>query len=628
MTNDAHTTHTSKHDLFTALNHIKPMRPGRLLRCGPALLLAMGIAFGLAACGGGDPAMATAAADQKTITAAASGRASSLSASTTADVQTAAGANASVPGAITLPHPTLQNVSVEWAFSGDANANAVVSVRYRKAGATAWSQAMPLRRIQAGSAQGYKWPTRHSGSVLDLQPGTTYNLKLSLSDPDGGSVTRTVNVTTRSVPVPWAGGTLRHATPGTLASVINATQPGDIVELAAGNYGNIDWTADGVAGKPVVLRPSNAGGAVINGEIYLYNRQHVILDGLTVNGRIRFNASNFIAITRCTVNAKPNIGDGIGIVAYLDSEDAYLADNVVTGTTVWRESSFGSSGDNFGTGIALGGPGHVIMNNRVSGFRDDIALLDLNEAAHQYSIDILNNDVSVAGDDGIQPDFCHHNCRIMRNRITNVFVGTSSQPSLGGPTYFIRNVIYNAVLTPFKLHNGSSGNVLLHNTVVKNGDAFGIYSGTPIPSLTTRNNLFIGGPGGTYNGYNNGDGHTLEIWDLATTSADMNHDAMGSTLGTFSGHFGHTAFASLAQLKSISTEKNALQIDLGVFNKTVAYPATPTRAYAVPDLRLKPGSEVQDTGEVLPNVNDGFAGAAPDAGAYELGSAMPVYGPR
>jgi hypothetical protein len=30
----------------------------------------------------------------------------------------------------------------------------------------------------------------------------------------------------------------------------------------------------------------------------------------------------------------------------------------------------------------------------------------------------------------------------------------------------------------------------------------------------------------------------------------------------------------------------------------------------------------------LPNVNDGFAGANPDLGALELGSAAPVYGVR
>jgi hypothetical protein len=43
---------------------------------------------------------------------------------------------------------------------------------------------------------------------------------------------------------------------------------------------------------------------------------------------------------------------------------------------------------------------------------------------------------------------------------------------------------------------------------------------------------------------------------------------------------------------------------------------------------LKSGSAAIDKGFVIPNVNDGYAGASPDLGAYELGAPLPVYGPR
>ena len=46
------------------------------------------------------------------------------------------------------------------------------------------------------------------------------------------------------------------------------------------------------------------------------------------------------------------------------------------------------------------------------------------------------------------------------------------------------------------------------------------------------------------------------------------------------------------------------------------------------DFRLKPGSAAVDRGTMLPNVTDGFAGAAPDLGAIELGQTAPHYGPR
>ena len=46
------------------------------------------------------------------------------------------------------------------------------------------------------------------------------------------------------------------------------------------------------------------------------------------------------------------------------------------------------------------------------------------------------------------------------------------------------------------------------------------------------------------------------------------------------------------------------------------------------DFRLRPGSAAIDRGMVLPNVNDGFTGRAPDLGALEAGQPLPVYGPR
>ena len=78
-----------------------------------------------------------------------------------------------------------------------------------------------------------------------------------------------------------------------------------------------------------------------------------------------------------------------------------------------------------------------------------------------------------AADDGIEADYAMGNVRVYENRIVDSFMGISSQPGIGGPTYFIRNVMYNVIYEAFKLHNGTVGDVFLHNTVVKSGDAFG-----------------------------------------------------------------------------------------------------------------------------------------------------------
>ena len=41
-----------------------------------------------------------------------------------------------------------------------------------------------------------------------------------------------------------------------------------------------------------------------------------------------------------------------------------------------------------------------------------------------------------------------------------------------------------------------------------------------------------------------------------------------------------------------------------------------------------PDATAIDEGVVLPNIDDGFTGAAPDLGAIEAGCDAPIYGPR
>ncbi len=530
---------------------------------------------------------------------------------------------ATVAGAVTVPFPTQNNLSIEWSIGGDDNLNGVVSVRYRPTGSSVWKQSMPLRRTPAGSNEGFTWTNRHSGSVFDLQPATAYEVELTLTDPDGGSAATTMTATTRSVPAPMAGAPIKAVTPATFASVAAGARPGDILELAAGNYTWPNWSVSGTSGAPIVVRSS--AGAVINGEVGLFARHYVHLSGLTINGRIRFNASNNVAITRCRINATSALS-GDGIVTYLRAENAYIADNTIVGLTTWAASSFGVNGSNLGEGIVVTGPGHVIMNNRVSGFRDGISLLEQTEAVDQFSIDILNNEISESADDGIEADFCMHNCRIMRNRMTNSFVAMSSQPGLGGPTYFIRNVAYNVAHVAFKLYRGSIGDVLLHNTVVKNGDALAEYSGVQVARTFSRNNLVIGGPGATYNGFSSGSGRVISFSDLVASGSSMDYDALGSTTGSFTGNLGGVSFSSLAALRSGTTEKNAIQADLGMFAATVAFPGVATTKFVAPDLRPKAGSALENSALPIPGIND--VAATPDMGAYEVGAALPVYGPR
>lgn len=529
-------------------------------------------------------------------------------------------------GEVRTPHPTLENIAVEWIVSGDDDLDSTVTVRYRKEGSAQWIEALPLFRVPAGSNEGFSWENKHAGSILDLDPDTAYEIELGLHDPDGGAEQRVVSVRTRRIPAPAPDGTLVPVTPQSFAAAAAGAGPGDILVLGAGNYDGFTITVDGTGQEPVVIRAQNPGEAVVDGDVRADGRSHVHFDGLVVNGKIKFNNAVGIVVRWCRVNTPDD-----GIVSMAEGvEHAYIADNVVLGPTAWSNDAAGANGDNLGEGIVLTGPGNVIEHNRVAGFRDAISTMEDTGARDQQSVDILDNDIEVGADDAIEADFTMGNCRVMRNRISNSFVGLSSQPGLGGPTYFVRNVMYNIVYSPFKLHRGSVGDVALHNTVVKCGDAFAVYTGETWSRAWFRNNLFIGGEGGgTYGGYSNGTGRVAFL-EAADASCSFDHDGYGSIgTGTFEGRIGAQGFQSLAEMRADTTEAHAVQVGMDVFDAQVEFPASgPFPARPVPDLRLAPGCAAVDQGTPLAGVNQDFTGAAPDLGAYEQGQELPHYGPR
>jgi cysteine-rich repeat protein len=538
------------------------------------------------------------------------------------------GQDASVPGAVTTPHPTLEHISIEWAVEGDVNGNGEVTVRFRPEGASSWQTGLALVHVPAGANEGYSWTHKHSGSLFGLHPDTTYEIELTLSDPDGGGETRTITARTRPIPTVPDDARIINATTADAGDAIAAAQPGDVIVLAPGTYPSIYVRTSGEPGRPIVIRGSDADEVVVEGEIRMDGQAHVWIENLSVRGQIKFNNATGIVVRDCRIDAVGSTGNGI--VSFSEgSTDGYFADNVITGQTVWAESSLGVNGDNIGDGIVVTGPGNVIEHNRITGFRDCISLQEGTSAHNQVSIDILNNDLDTCADDGIEADFAMGNVRVMRNRITNAFIGLSSQPSLGGPTWFVRNVMFNIIFQAFKPNRASVGDRLLHNTVVKPGDAMGVYSSRPWSRAVFRNNLFIGGVGGgEYNGFSNGSGRVLQVSTADEASCDFDYDGYGSIgTGQFSGQFGDTRFDSLEALRNTTSEAHAVSVDLSIFAQAIEFPENPFPGKSAPDLRLQQGAAI-DRGVALATINDGFQGATPDLGAYEFGSALPQYGPR
>ncbi|MEP7259156.1 MAG: right-handed parallel beta-helix repeat-containing protein [Flavitalea sp.] len=515
-----------------------------------------------------------------------------------------------IPGEIALPYPTLINLAIEWPIQGDDNQNGVVTVRFRKKGQLIWRAGMPLRRVPAGENKssitldretpgftGFTWSNKHSGSVFDLSPGTEYELLLKLDDPDGGSVEKMVVARTRTLP---------------------DYKKARLIDIKPGNYDTLHCKS-GSRFRPLLYRCTK--GKAVFRHIDMQNIQWSYVDGLEVRNKnksgqaINLSGSENCAVSRCTINSV------WGIVAYKPgSTNGYFSDNTVTGISAWSDQAMGAHGNNTGEGIEVTGPGNVICFNKVKNFRDCISTMEDEHAFNQVCTDIYNNDIYNAADDGVEADFCFSNCRITRNRLTNCYVGLSSQPGLGGPTYFIRNVMYNIVHAAFKLKRFSIGDIVLHNTVIKIGAGLG--GNSAMDHAYFRNNLAFGGLAGEikWGGFGAGTPSAADIIDPGKNSS-FDYDAVGVYEIPYSARIGGLPFAEIEHhgIEQLSFDKT--------FNH-VPFPYPPVPSRLPMDLRPRPGAATEDMAEIIPNVNDTFSGKAPDCGAYESGQALPVYGPR
>jgi hypothetical protein len=545
--------------------------------------------------------------------------------------------DATLPGEITTPYPTITNLAVEWKISGDDNLNGIVEVKYRMVGQEIWWEAMPLVRVPPGYPKGlnsplYRWENKHSGSILNLKPDTEYEIFLSLKDPDGGSGQQMVRTRTRPVPGPASDAVIKKVNPVTFTDALRQAKAGDILLLSPGYYRETAVDRSGEPSKPIVIRADGEHPVIGStfDELSLQHCRHLIIEGLTVNGTIDLRFAEDVTIRRCRVNAK------FGIIAKEPPgcRNCYIADNVVTYTMPWVSEGMGSRMEYggaacVGEGIEITGPGNVICYNRVSGYRDCISTMEGHWIHDQICIDIYNNDIYLGADDAIEADFCMHNCRIFRNRITNCFIALSGQPTLGGPVYYIKNVMYNIIHSPFKLERQSFGNLFIHNTCVKIGDGFRVYHGQNEYFRTSFiNNLTIGGlGGGKYGIYDSGKGLALYIPGFNKTCS-FDYNGIGTFQTPFEGQVGDQKFQNIETLKHLTGAKHLVKVGMGVFQKEVNFPYPAFPAREPPDLRLKENSVAVDAGIKIYNINDTYTGLAPDLGAYEFGRKIPHYGPR
>lgn len=300
------------------------------------------------------------------------------------------------PGELVINNPTLINLGFEWHIQGDDNRNSAVAVSYRRAGDNDWLPGMPLLRLNGEQVyQENIWdlvsPPMFAGSILDLEPGTAYEARFELSDPDGvagpaSAATQIVTVSTRPEPVPAEGGAVYHVYPSTyegpreepsFSGIMCAynyrcgagdsapggrprVKPGDVILVHAGTYayfyefyanntrynatttfeGTYYLTADGTAERPIVIKAAGDGEVIIDGRgnFNLFNvkaADYNYFEGITFrNTDIAIWAgTQFIAGSKGLTVKNSRFEDvGLGIFTnWSGSSDFTILDNVFLG---------------------------------------------------------------------------------------------------------------------------------------------------------------------------------------------------------------------------------------------------------------------------------------------------------
>ena len=254
-----------------------------------------------------------------------------------------------------------------------------------------------------------------------------------------------------------------------------------------------------------------------------------------------------------------------------------------------------------GTAIVLRGHiGAILRGNQLHNYFNGIYTGSsgaLENPALAFDADIYNNHIYNISDDALEPEGACINHRFRNNIIDTSFVGVSLAPVTQGPTWVLRNTVANYTGRGIKWDGNSDGIALIyHNTfwTTQNVPAMDMIS--PVHNAKLRNNIFQGSGYGIYEVRTGSTGH------------DWNYDNWYTArIPRFK--WESVDYISLADLcKSTGLECSGHEGSPALSNPPGG------------DFTLLPSSPNIDRGAIIPGINDGFAGNAPDIGAYEYAS--------
>ena len=476
-------------------------------------------------------------------------------------------------------------------------------------------------------------PDGFSGVVRGLSPNTSYDIKVTVHDPDGvsGSNPQTLTgVSTKVVPpanpasisnqlycdVTDTGsdndGTSAepYNTSSALQTALTAvgslgTKEGTIIHVKDGVYdgqaSNSTTTHNGTAASPIFIRGESRDGTIIESSSGRDSTDSaIVLDG------------SYWTIENLTVrNAN---------VAILDNDDHVQRDGVVvrncriencnhgiylirgsrTKTTVYnnllidtRHDIYSGWGASAPEGIIVSGQGIDIAYNTIYGWSDAISLFDTYTTMENESPDFLalpnagvhvyRNDIVYSQGSAIEMDGIERNGLVEENRVSQGLWGVSLQTTGGGPVYVHRNVFYNITSGgPIKDYVDPSGYHLWHNTSVCGRE---LYSGS----------FGSGSEGNNYDVYNN-------IFVGDTESPGVRVDLRTRSLEAID--YNHYVFHNEATIIS-NSDMDGNITGWSTFNTPTTHQYSTTQAHSAPgSLKFTVDAEYEGTGQTYTTVTD------------------------
>jgi hypothetical protein len=513
--------------------------------------------------------------------------------------------------------PTFHCLGLYWSPPGGSVEKAV-QVRYRPQGQVAWSAALPLRYHPIPNTE--EDLTDYRGSIVDLQPGTTYQVELTLA---GAPTPVLLTATTWSEKFPE----------GVVTRVGNRDQPLTITE----------------SGRPGAYRVYDGRGATIDvrhahDACITIDASYVILRGFTLRGAgvvtrattkpigaIMINGGHHLVIEDCDISdwgsLNPKTGFGINLDSAIYSRAEGLHQLVVQRCRLHDPTCDGSNWSEPVYPTHSAGPqaislfntagNHVIRYNECTSDLDhmynDVIGGGSNgsfKGSPGHDSDIYGNLVSHCWDDGLEVEGGNRNVRIWHNYLSQSMMGIGNAATSIGPLYIWRNVFSLSQSKPDSgggnfLKMGFAGGeewmtgtqYIFHNTLFGPPEWLptGALGGTRIVKhVTSRNNLLhVRTPQQHSVSSNKANANNSYDYDLYNGQIPPGVEVHGIR--------GEPIYAAGAGFD----------------------PVTKTGRF-----QLAPHSPGVAAGEPIPNFSGRFEGRAPDVGAHQRGTPPIVYGLR